>query len=132
MKAYPAEGDSEGARPDVVRLMDGVVAIDCRRPRWFKFGVDTAEGWALGIVDTPRGLVGYRKDITVVAGATYAHGAVTEVYNCPEHPYFELEAHGPLVTLAPGGRSTLTERRCVFDVAGWPESEADVRAHVST
>jgi acyl-CoA reductase-like NAD-dependent aldehyde dehydrogenase len=54
VKAYPAEGDSEGARPDVVRLLDDVAAIDCRRPRWFKFGVDADEGWALGVVATPR------------------------------------------------------------------------------
>jgi hypothetical protein len=128
VKAYPAEGDSEGARPDVVRLMGGLAAIDCRRPRWFKFGVDAEEGWAVGIVEGPDGLIGYRKEVPVVADATYAHGAVIEVYNAPGHPYFELEAHGPLVTLAPGERTTLVEHRRVFDVAAWPASEGDVRA----
>src|SRR5688572_979585 len=57
VKAYPAEGDSEGARADVVRLLDDVAAIDCRRPRWFKYGVDADEGWALGVVETTGGLV---------------------------------------------------------------------------
>jgi len=128
VKAYPAEGDSEGARPEVVRLMDGVAVIDCRRPRWFKFGVDADEGWALGVVTTPGGLVGYRKEVAVVAGATYGHGCVVEVYNCPDHPYFELEAHGPMMTLAPGEQTTLVERRRVFDVAAWPATERDVRA----
>ena len=129
MKAFPAEGDSEDARPDVVRLLDGIAAIDCRRPRWFKFGVDADEGWVLGVIATPGGLVGYRKEVPVVAGATYGHGCVVEVYNCPDHPYFELEAHGPVVTLAPGERTTLVERRRVMDVATWPATERDVRAY---
>jgi len=128
VKAYPAEGDSEGARPDVVRLLDGIAAIDCRRPRWFKFGVDADEGWALGVVETPGGLVGYRKEVPVATDASYGHGCVVEVYNCPDHPYFELEAHGPVVTLGPGERTTLVERRDVFDVPAWPATERDVRA----
>ena len=132
VRSYPAEGDSEGARPEVVRLMDGVAAIDCRRPRWFKYGVDATEGWALGIVETPHGLVGYRKEVPVVVEARYAHGAVVEVYNAPGHAYFELEVHGPLVTLAPGEDAVLVERRSVFDVDAWPEREADVHALVST
>jgi hypothetical protein len=124
VKAYPAEGDSEAARTDVVRLMDGVAAIDCRAPRWFKFGVDAEEGWALGVVETPSGLVGYAKEVPVVAGAAYGHG-------CVHHPYFELEAHGPVVTLAPGASTTLVERRRVFDVAAWPSSEREVRSLVA-
>jgi len=128
VKAFPAEGDSEGARADVVRPLGGVAAIDCRRKRWFKFGVDAEEGWALGVVDTPRGLVGYRKEVPVAAGGVYAHACVTEVYNDPHRLYFEMEAHGPLTALAPGETTTLVERRRVFDVAAWPASEADVRA----
>ena len=131
VKAYPAEGDSEAARADVVRLMDGVVAIDCRTPRWFKFGVDADEGWALGIVETPGGLVGYVKEVPVIAGAAYGHGCVVEVYGCPHHPYFELEAHGPVTTLAPGASTTLVERRRVFDVDAWPSSERAVRSLVA-
>jgi hypothetical protein len=130
VKAYPAEGDSEGARADVVRLLDGVAAIDCRAPRWFKFGVDAEEGWALGVVETTGGLVGYVKEVPVVAGAAYGHGCVVEVYDCPHHPYFELEAHGPVTTLAPGATTTLVERRRVFDVAAWPSSEREVRSLV--
>jgi hypothetical protein len=128
VKAYPAEGDSEAARANVVRLMDSVAAIDCRTPRWFKFGVDADEGWALGVVETAGGLVGYVKEVPVVAGAAYGHGCVVEVYDCPHHPYFELEAHGPVTMLAPGASTTLVERRRVFDVAAWPSTEADVRA----
>jgi hypothetical protein len=127
VRAFPLEGDSEAARPDVVRLLDAVAAIDCLRPRWFKFGVDADEGWALGIMATPQGLVGYRKEVPVAPDATYGHGCVVEVYNCPEHPYFELEAHGPVVTLAPGERTTLVERRRVFDVAAWPATADEIR-----
>ena len=46
----------------------------------------------------------------------------------PHHPYLELEAHGPVATLAPGERTTLVERRRVFDVPGWHGREADVLA----
>jgi hypothetical protein len=127
LKAFPAEGDSDGARARVVRLLDGVVAIDCRRRGWFKFGTD-AEGWVLGVVETPHGLVGYRKSVPVVAGGAYGHDCVAEVYNSPERDYFELESHGPVLTLAPGARTTLVERRRVFDVSAWPSSERDVRA----
>jgi hypothetical protein len=129
VKAYPAEGDSEGARADVVRLLGDVAAIDCRRPRWFKFGSDADEGWALGVVETARGLVGYRKAVAPTGG--YGHDCVVEVYNDPHRPYFELEAHGPVVTLAPGARTTLVERRRVFDVASWPETAVAVRALVA-
>lgn len=128
VKAYPAEGDSEGARAEVVRVLGDVVAIDCRRPRWFKFGSDADEGWALGVVETPRGLVGYLKEVPRATGC--GHGCVVEVYNDPHRPYFELEAHGPVVSLAPGERTTLVERRRVFDVASWPETAAAVRALV--
>jgi len=128
VQAYPAEGDSEGARTDVVRLMGDVVAIDCRRPRWFKFGVDADEGWALGLIETAGGLVGYRKDVPVVAGGVYGHGCVSEVYNSPDQPYFELEAHGPVVTLRPDATTRLVERRHVFDVGAWPGTGAAVRA----
>jgi hypothetical protein len=131
VRSYPAEGDSEGARPDVVRPMGGVVAIDCRRPRWFKYGVDAPEGWALGVVETPGGLVGYRKEVPVDPTARYAHDAVLEVYNAPGHAYFEVEAHGPFATLDPGKRSALVERRRLLDVAAWPDGEAAVRAIVS-
>jgi hypothetical protein len=131
VKAYPAEGHSEGARADIVRLMDGVAAIDCRVPRWFKFGVDAEEGWALGVVETASGLVGYVKEVPVVGGAAYGHGCVVEVYDCPHHPYFELEAHGPVTTLPPGAATTLVERRRVLDVAAWPSSEREVRSLVA-
>jgi hypothetical protein len=128
VEAFPAEGDSEGARADVLRPMGGVVAIDCRRPRWFKFGVDADEGWALGVVETSGGLVGYRKEVPVVAGAAYGHGCVSEVYDSPHFAYFELESHGPVVTLAPGESTALVERRRVCDVAAWPVTEGAVRA----
>jgi hypothetical protein len=131
VKAYPAEGHSEGARADIVRLMDGVAAIDCRVPRWFKFGVDAEEGWALGVVETASGLVGYVKEVPVVGGAADGHGCVVEVYDCPHHPYFELEAHGPVTTLPPGAATTLVERRRVLDVAAWPSSEREVRSLVA-
>jgi hypothetical protein len=128
VKAFPAEGDSEAARAHVVRNLDGVAVIDCRQRRWFKFGTDATEGWVLGIVETPGGLVGYRKTTTVAAAATYGHDCISEVYNAPGHDYFELESHGPVVRLAPGEQSTLVERRRVFDVPAWPASERDVRA----
>jgi hypothetical protein len=128
IKAFAAEGDSEAARAHVVRLLDGVAAIDCRTPAWFKFGSDATDGWTLGVVETPGGLVGVRKDVPVAEGARHAHGCVVEVYDCPHFPYFELEVHGPLATLVPGERTTLVERRRVFDVAAWPETAADVRA----
>jgi hypothetical protein len=131
VKAYPAEGDSEGARADVVRLWGAVAAIDCRRPRWFKFGVDAEEGWALAVVETASGrLVAHEKRVDVFPGAPYAHGAVVEVYDCPDHPYFELEVHGPMTTLAPGASATLVETRRLCDVAAWPADEADVRSCV--
>jgi hypothetical protein len=128
VKAYPAEGDSEAARAHVVRLLDGVAAVDCRQRGWFKFGTDAADGWVLGVVETPSGLVGVRKSVTAVPGATYGHGCVVEVYNAPGYDYFELESHGPVVTLEPGERTVLVERRRVFDVPAWPANEREVRA----
>lgn len=129
VKAYPAEGDSEAARVDVVRLWGGVAAIDCRRRRWFKFGVDATEGWGLAVMAVASGrLVGHEKRVDVTG--PYAHGAVVEVYNCPDRPYFELEVHGPTMTLLPGASARLVETRRVCDVAAWPADETDVRSCV--
>src|SRR5262249_6486245 len=67
LRPYPAEGASEAARARVVRLLDGIAAIDCRRRAWFKFGTDATEGWVLGVVEPPGGLVGIRKTVPAVA-----------------------------------------------------------------
>jgi hypothetical protein len=132
VKAYPAEGDSEAARGAVVRVVGDVARIDCRRRRWFKFGVDADEGWVLAVVEAPSGrLVAHRKRVDVVAGAAYAHGSVVEVYNCPDHLYFEVELHGPVVTLRPGERTTLVERRRTWAVDAAPETPDAVRARAT-
>jgi hypothetical protein len=124
LKAFPAEGDSEGARADVVGRLGRLVTVECRRRRWFKFGADAGEGWIAGIVEpAPGRLVGHRKDVIAAPDASYAHGCVIEVYNDPRLPFFELEVHGPIVRLAPGERAVLDERRRLFDVAAWPDRD---------
>jgi len=62
----------------------------------------------LGVLDVAGlGLVGYCKQVPVFPGEPYAHGVVASVFNSDRYPYFEMETHGPLVRLPPGGRRPL-------------------------
>jgi len=82
----------------------------------------------LGIIEVPGiGLVGYRKQVPVHKDKSYGHGCTAEVYNSDRYPYFEMEIHGPLVSLRQGASFELKERQAFFDVTKWPVSEENVR-----
>lgn len=131
VKTYTEEGESAAARRSVVRDLGNLVVIDCLESRHFKYGVDSDEGWILGVLETGGGLVGYRKSFPSYPQRTYAHGCVCEVFNSADYPYLEMEIHGPLVRLEPGECCELEERQAVFDVQRWPQDEAELRRHVS-
>ena len=50
----------------------------------------------------------------------YAHGCVSEVFNSAQHPYVELEMHGPMVELKPGESFALEETVRLEDVPDGP------------
>ncbi len=147
IKTYPEEGESVQARGKVVSELGSLAVVTCDHPRKFKFGVDaettlegqcsnpgtpSQDGWMLGVLNIGgHGLVGYCKQIPVYRGQLYGHGCVAEVYNSDEYEYFEMEVHGPQVTLQPAGRFALTERQALFDVAAWPAHEGQVRQLVT-
>ena len=56
---------------------------------------------------------------------------VASVFNSDRYPYFEMETHGPLVRLPPGGRYEIEERQALCDMASWPEHENQVRQYLS-
>ena len=76
------------------------------------------------------GLVGYRKQVPMYPDKPYGHGCVAEVYNSDRYPYFEMEIHGPVVSLKPGEGFELEERQAVFDLSRWPQSEDEVRQYL--
>ena len=46
----------------------------------------------------------YRRRSDVDSACAYAHGHPLEIFNAPSLPYFEIETHSPMQTLAPGDR----------------------------
>lgn len=82
----------------------------------------------LGVLDVAGlGLVGYRKQVPVYADKAYGHGCIAEVYNSDRYPYFEMEIHGPVVSLKPGEIFELEERQALFDLPRWPQSQEEIR-----
>ena len=132
VKTFANEGRSSEVRHTVLEEVGSVVAVDCRNSSAaFKFGVDPGEGWMLGVIDAGElGLVGYRKQVLAYPERPYSHGCIAEVYNSDQFPYFEMEIHGPLITLEPGETFALEERQVLFDMPGWPRSEKEVRSYV--
>ncbi len=131
VKVFPEEGESARLRHKVVSEIGSLVAISCREPRKFKFGVDAQEGWMLGVLDvSPLGLVGYRKQFPVYQGKPYGHGCTAEVYNSAEYPYLEMEIHGPVTPLNAGESFELEERQSLFELDRWPQDEDEIRRYL--
>ena len=132
LKTFVNEGVSSEVRDRVVRWMGDLAVVDCEEPSAFKYGVDTDEGWMLGIVEVPEvGLVGLENHVAVRPENRYGHDCVCEVYNSDVHPYFELEIHGPLLEIGPGRSHEIVAHQRLFDVDRRPESEAEVRRHLA-
>lgn len=127
VKTFEDEGDSAALRDDVVGELGGLAVVRHDDHRKYKYGVDAAEGWMLGVFETDGGLVGYCKQAAGPPGRRYPHGCTAEVFNSDRYPYMEMELLGPVAELAPGGSVELRERQALFDVATWPVDEAAVR-----
>ncbi len=127
VKTFAEEGESAAVRQSVVSELGNLAVIECFESKQFKYGVGGCEGWMLGVFETQGGLVGYRKTVPFYTGRPYAHGCVCEVFNSGQYPYLEMETHGPVVRLSPGGSFELEEQQEVFDVPRWPEGEEEVR-----
>ena len=133
LRTFEEEGVSAAVRPDVVRFLgDGIAAVSCRDAVRFKYGVDPKIGSVLAVVDGgPRGPVGLCKSVPVQHGRPYAHGCAVEVFNAAEYPYFEVELHGPVTTLAPGEAVSLPETAALFDLDGPLDDTAAIWQYVS-
>ena len=131
VKTFEEEGESIQARDKVMEEFGNLTVIHSSHTQAFKFGVDAEEGWMLGILDVAGlGLVGYRKQVPVHTDKPYGHGCIAEVYNSDRYAYFEMEIHGPVVSLKPGETFELEERQLLFDLSQWPQSEEEVRRHL--
>ncbi|MFQ5954055.1 MAG: hypothetical protein ACE5JZ_03225 [Kiloniellales bacterium] len=132
IKTFVEEGVSAEVRERVVSYLGSVAVVACEDTLQFKFGSDAEEGWMLGVVDVGGGdLIGYRKQVAVVPGASYGHGCVAEVFNSADYPYLEMEIHGPVVRLAAGASTELVEHQALIDIARWPQSEEELRQHLA-
>lgn len=117
LRTFNNEGVSHKVRERVVAFSDGVAAINCRDPIHFKYGTDAAVGSALAVMETgPSRGVGLLKTVSTDHPGPYADGCVAEVFNSDAHPYFELEVHGPVTTLASGESFSLDENLALFDL----------------
>lgn len=88
---------------------DGWAVIPCRNDVCFKFGGMLREGRAAVIKETPQGDVVFARVFDIVPGAPYAHRSMAEVFNSSRYPYGEMEVHGVLTTLPPGGEVSLNQ-----------------------
>ncbi len=128
LRTFEKEGASQEVRNDVVKFVDGTAVISCRDAVRFKYGVDAEVGHVLAVIEAgPQGLVGFRKSVPTFHPQPYAHGCVVEVFNAADYPYFELELHGPVVTMAPGESFSLAESAMLFDLDQPPAGSASIR-----
>jgi len=128
LRTFDNEGVSAEVRDRVVRFVDGGAVISCHEAVKFKYGVDAEMGRVLAVIEVgDYGLVGLRKTVPAYPERQYAHGCVVEVFNAADYPYFELELHGPVTTLAPGESFSLEETATVFDLDRSPVDSADIR-----
>lgn len=131
LRTFENEGVSTEARDRVVSFSDGFAVVSCRDAVKFKYGVDAEIGSVLAVIDAgPRGQIGFRKSVPAFHPQPYAHGCVVEVFNAEDQPYFELELHGPVVTLAPGRSFTLAESAQLFDLEQRPHGPESVRQYL--
>ncbi len=131
VKTFAEEGESDHVRDKVVEELGSLAVIRCDEPTAFKYGVDAQEGWMLGVLEVSGlGLVAYRKQVSVYGDKPYGHGCIAEVYNSDRYPYFEMEIHGPVVSLGSGESFELKERQALCDLSRWPQSEDEVRQYL--
>ena len=110
VKAYASEGRSPEVMGQYVRLYDGLATVTCQEVEQFKYGTDSTEGWILGLLDRGKDdWLAFMKTFSPTPGATYPHETTVEVFDSPSLPYFEMEAHSPMQTLAPGAAYRYTE-----------------------
>jgi hypothetical protein len=129
VKTFDNEGVSTAVRNRVVGINDGFAVIPCREALKFKYGVDADAGSLLAVLELDSGrLVGLRKSVPTHHPQGYAHGCVAEVFNSDEHPYLELELHGPVVTLEPSESFSLQESARLFDMDERPRDAGSISA----
>lgn len=129
LKAYAGEGRSPEVVDRYVRLSEGLATVTCQQIEPFKYGTDSMEGWILGLLDLGEDhWLALLKVYEPIPRATYPHETTAEVYDAGSHPYFELEVHSPVMTLAPGAThgyaetwllDWLTKSSGAQDLRGW-------------
>lgn len=103
VKVYASEGRSPEVMGQYVRLYDGLAMVTCQEVEQFKYGTDSTEGWILGLLDRGKDhWLAFMKTFSPTPRATYPHETTVEVFDYPGLPYFEMEVHSPMQTLAPG------------------------------
>jgi len=95
-------------RRGIVAVEGDRVVVNCRSAGQYKLGIAGANGEIRVGLDLPEGGFDYWRSAPAVADVAYAHGHPVEVFNAPDLPYFEVESHSPLATLAPSGRIVFT------------------------
>ena len=110
VQAYANEGQSVEMMNEYVNTSEGLATIKCHQAEPFKYGTDSLEGWIAGLLDrSNERWLAYLKLFRPMAEAPYPHESVVEVYDSGTNPYFELEVHSPLQTLAPGESYSYSE-----------------------
>ena len=87
-----------------------MVVVKCHQAEQFKFGTNSRDGWLLALLDRRPGTIAFLRHFDTRHGSPYPHPSTSEVYDSPTLPYFEMETHGPLIELDPGGSYARSEK----------------------
>jgi hypothetical protein len=85
------------------------VVVACHQAEQFKFGTGSRDGWLLALLDRGPRTIAFFREFETDGESPYPHPSTSEVYDSPMLPYFEMETHGPLIELDPGGSYARTE-----------------------
>ncbi len=86
----------------ILDLGPAQASVYCETAKEFKCGFQSTNGEVVAVFADWQ--LAYRRRSDVDSTRAYAHGHPLEIFNAPVLPYFEIETHSPMQTLAPGDR----------------------------
>jgi hypothetical protein len=123
--ALPGKPPVEALRRDgVLRARGEQIDIACDAAREFKCGFDSRAGEIQAERTVDGGTLRYQRRSRYPRQASFAHEHPLEVFNAPRLPYFEIETHSPLATLAPATSCAFAIEEAVLRLPATPEGDS--------
>ena len=131
VKIFDVESPDPKAALKKLSVQSGCARIECDDSTRFKFGGDSDAGWLVGFVPWEKSRwVVFKKRFHTLPGAPFGHGCSVEVFNSDLTANFEMEIHGPVVTLKPGESSKWESSWHFSEAFRLPQSLEDLSVFV--